>query len=96
MTIIGDEFKRRRIDLGMSQADVGRGAGTAQMSVGNIERGKVKDPGVITLGNIARTLGMEAAEVTTLILATIDEAAEREESSALLARAYWTPAAGAG
>lgn len=72
MTIIGDEFKRRRIDLGITQTDVALGAGVTQMTISNIETGRVKDPGAMMVVNIARTLGMDLREIAHILATAVD------------------------
>jgi transcriptional regulator with XRE-family HTH domain len=53
--LIGDEIKRRREGIGMSQADFAKSVGLSQASLSRIERGQQKQS--LQVGAIAAKLG---------------------------------------
>ena len=60
---VGDELRRRRIQLHMKQADVAEELGTTRAYVSAVERGVSWDPDADKLVNWARALGWEDEDI---------------------------------
>lgn len=59
MTPLAKRIKNRRLELGMSQTDLGREAGCGQQLISKIEKGETTKTGYIV--EIAQALGVESA-----------------------------------
>lgn len=55
---IGEKIRNLRLERQMSLGDLNKLTGVAIGTIGDIERGKVTNPGIFTLKKIARALGV--------------------------------------
>jgi transcriptional regulator with XRE-family HTH domain len=55
---IGTVLKRIREDKGLSQLELATRAGVAQGYVSELEAGRKKNPGIVTLRKLAKALGV--------------------------------------
>lgn len=62
MTHIGNIFRKTRLGLGLSQAEVGRRAGLKREYLNRIEAGHIQ-PTLPTLNKVAKGLGVPLAEM---------------------------------
>lgn len=60
--MVGEQLRRRRIDLGLSQADLGEAVGMLRTSIANIEAGRQRPP-LHMLYRLCAALGLEVAEI---------------------------------
>lgn len=62
---IGTIFRKIRLDLKLSQAEVGRRAGLKREYLNRIEAGHIQ-PTIITLNKVAKGLGVPLSEIVLL------------------------------
>lgn len=60
---IGRVLKRLREEKGLSQAALAKKSGVAQGYISEMEAGEKKNPGIETLKNLARALGVPVTEL---------------------------------
>ena len=58
MSQIGDRIRAKRLDYGMSQAELARRSKLSTTAMNDIEKGKTADPGFSVVQRIASTLGV--------------------------------------
>jgi HTH-type transcriptional regulator/antitoxin HipB len=71
-TELGNQLKRRRGALGVSQAQVASLSGSAQATVSLLERDRL-DARVSTLIDIARALGMDVRLIPREVIPAVDD-----------------------
>lgn len=59
MLNLGDEFRDKRVAIGMSQQQVAAAAGISRLSYLRIERGRMQNLRIVTASRIAALLGLD-------------------------------------
>lgn len=75
MTAFGDELRRLREDVGLSQCTVATLSGLSKSYVGDLERGLIENPTVLTIMMLAQGLGRNVGEM--LIYAAMADARDK-------------------
>jgi transcriptional regulator with XRE-family HTH domain len=57
---LGERLRKRREELGLSQQELARRVKTRQATISDMERGTLKNPGVVLIRRLARALGVTA------------------------------------
>ena len=60
---IGENIKKRRTKLGLSQEDFAQKSGVKYTTLTKIESGVIKTPSVLMVGKIAKVLGVSIEEL---------------------------------
>lgn len=60
---IGENIKKRRTKLGLSQEDFAQKSGVKYTTLTKIESGVIKTPSVVIMAKIAKTLGVNIEEL---------------------------------
>jgi len=60
---IGENIKKRRTKLGLSQEDFAQKSGVKYTTLTKIESGVIKTPSVVLVAKIAKTLGVSIEEL---------------------------------
>jgi len=60
---IGENIKKRRTKLGLSQEDFAQKSGVKYTTLTKIESGVIKTPSVVIMAKIARVLGVSIEEL---------------------------------
>ena len=61
---IGENIKKRRAKLGLSQEDFAQKSGVKYTTLTKIESGDIKTPSVVIMAKIAKALDVNIAELT--------------------------------
>lgn len=69
---LGRRIRERRLELGLSQEDLGEAAGLHRTYVGHLERGEV-NASLLNLLKVASTLGIDAADLIEGLSDTIGD-----------------------